>query len=185
MSLSYGKMIMQSGNIIDLANPKASQICREDISIGLSNLCRYSGGTIHFYSVAQHLLNCYRLARNVHKYNDIVARHVFLHDTAEAYLSDIPTPVKKMLPEYLNIEESILKSIYEYFDISFPNDEERKIVNFIDQEILAYEIPKLIPNLSPIMPDITLTDTVLDLEYHDPREVRKKFELVLNKLVNK
>lgn len=110
---------------------------------------------------------------------------MFLHDTAEAYLSDIPTPVKKMLPDYINIEENVLRTIYEFFDISFPNDEERKIVDFIDQEILAYEIPKLIPNLSPIMPDITLTDTVLDLEYHDPREVRKKFELVLNKLVNK
>lgn len=178
-------MIMQSGNIIDLANPKASQICREDISIDLSNLCRYSGGTIYFYSVAQHLPNCYRLASNVHKYNDIVARHVFLHDTAEAYLSDIPTPVKKMLPEYLNIEDSILKAIYEYFDISFPNDEERKIVNFIVQEILAYEIPKLIPNLSSIIPDIKLTDTILDLEYHNPGEVRKEFELVLDKLFNK
>lgn len=43
MSLSYGKMIMQSGNIIDLTNPKVSQICREDILVGLSNLCRYSG----------------------------------------------------------------------------------------------------------------------------------------------
>ena len=110
---------------------------------------------------------------------------MFLHDTAEAYLSDIPTPVKKMLPEYLNIEDSILKAIYEYFDISFPNDEERKIVNFIVQEILAYEIPKLIPNLSSIIPDIKLTDTILDLEYHNPGEVRKEFELVLDKLFNK
>ncbi len=185
MSLSYEKMIMQSGNIIDLTNPKVSQICREDILVGLSNLCRYSGGTIHFYSVAQHLLNCYRLASDVHKYDDIVARHVFLHDTAETYLSDIPTPVKKMLPNYIDIEENILKTIYDYFKIDFPNEEERKIVDLIDQEILAYEIPKLIPNLNSIIPDVTLTDIALDLEYRNPREVRKEFELVLNKLVNK
>lgn len=90
-----------------------------------------------------------------------------------------------MLPNYIDIEENILKTIYDYFKIDFPNEEERKIVDLIDQEILAYEIPKLIPNLNSIIPDVTLTDIALDLEYRNPREVRKEFELVLNKLVNK
>jgi hypothetical protein len=40
-----------------------------------------------------------------------------MHDAAEAYLSDVPRPIKPMLPEFYVIENSILNVIACRFDL--------------------------------------------------------------------
>jgi hypothetical protein len=61
--------------------------------------------------------------------------HGLLHDAAEAYIGDIPSPVKHIagLKEAIDaVELKILQSIYKSFNIEFPTEEELKFVKFAD-----------------------------------------------------
>jgi uncharacterized protein len=79
-------------------DPKVGDIAIEDIAHALSQLCRFGGHCKEFYSVAQHSV--------------LVARHVpiglkreaLMHDATEAYLIDLPRPIKRMMPDYVVLE---------------------------------------------------------------------------------
>ncbi len=184
MSLNRGEMLTWSGHMIHLDCPSVEEIYLEDISHPLSQLCRYSGGTAIFYSVAQHSLNAYRLSREFY-YDEKTQLYLLLHDASEAYLSDVPTPVKKMLPGYLEIEERLMEIIYLHFGLGFPSSHYQRMIDMVDRDLLAYEIPELIPNLEEIKPDIPLLDIDLDFKIRDPYQVRTEFEDTVKQLMKK
>jgi hypothetical protein len=93
-------------------------VCIEDIAHALSNLCRFGGHCREFYSVAQHSV---LVARHSVEYN---TKQCLLHDATEAYLVDVPRPIKKSLPEYQVIEEHLARVIGERFGI---------VLNTLDQ----------------------------------------------------
>ena len=69
-------------------DPRAEEIRIEDIAHALSNLCRYGGHVRRFYSVAEHSVSVAKAC---------VPRCTLwglLHDAAEAYLVDLPAPIK-------------------------------------------------------------------------------------------
>lgn len=70
-----------------------------DIAHALSNQCRYSGHVQFFYSVAQH---CCLLATWLanHGGSALDCLQILMHDAPEAYLVDIPRPVKQYMPQY-------------------------------------------------------------------------------------
>lgn len=70
-----------------------------DIAHALSNQCRYSGHVQFFYSVAQH---CCLLAAwlSNHGGTPLECLQILMHDAPEAYLVDIPRPVKQYMPQY-------------------------------------------------------------------------------------
>jgi hypothetical protein len=70
-----------------------------DIAHALSNQCRYSGHVQFFYSVAQH---CCLLAAwlSAHGGSALDCLQILMHDAPEAYLVDIPRPVKQYMPQY-------------------------------------------------------------------------------------
>src|SRR4051794_15527189 len=74
-------------------DPHSDEIHIEDIAHSLSQQCRFGGHSRSFYSVAQH--SC--LVSALCKAND--ALWGLLHDASEAYLGDIPRPLKS-LPEF-------------------------------------------------------------------------------------
>lgn len=97
-------------------NPNPSMIEIEDIAHALSNTCRFSGHTREFYSVAQHCMYVSDLL--LERYGDPeLALEGLFHDAAEAYLTDIATPVKKHLPEYEVMEDRILRAIHRKYNI--------------------------------------------------------------------
>ena len=83
-----------TGKILDFLNPKPEQICIEDIAHALSNLCRYTGHTKVFYSVAEH---CVRMATNENLLGNSLTK--LLHDSAEAYIGDIVLPLQEIFPK--------------------------------------------------------------------------------------
>lgn len=105
-----------SGHIIqDLENPSVDDICIEDISHSLSRICRYNGHCRQFYSVAQHSVLTSRAIPNSSKPLKLWA---LLHDAAEAYLCDIPSPLKGYLsPKYDGLEKKYLRVICERFGL--------------------------------------------------------------------
>jgi 5'-deoxynucleotidase YfbR-like HD superfamily hydrolase len=92
---------VHSGKVIDLLRPNISDILITDIAHALSNLCRF-GGHSDFYSVAQHSVI---VSRVVSPKNSMWG---LMHDASEAYLGDVPKPLKL----YLNGRYKELERIY-------------------------------------------------------------------------
>ena len=87
-----GRMEMASGKIVDPFCLRPEDIDVEDIACALSRICRFGGHAP--YSVAAHSLavaDC--LERWGRK--PAVCLSGLMHDSAEAYLGDIPTPIKR------------------------------------------------------------------------------------------
>ena len=119
-------------------DPRVEDIDLLDIAQALSNLCRYAGHTRRFYSVAEHsYLLAGWCARNFPDDKELL-RYVLLHDAAEAYLVDIPRPLKRSLPGYSDIEARVESVIWERFGI-VPDAESKAVVKEIDDRIIEDE----------------------------------------------
>jgi hypothetical protein len=80
--------------------PIAADIKIEGIAHSLSLMTRANGHFKHFYSVAQHAINCYKEAK-IRGYSERVQLGCLLHDASGSYISDLTRPVKGHLTEYL------------------------------------------------------------------------------------
>lgn len=114
-----------------------------DIAHALSNICRFGGHCPIFYSVAQHCVLCSHMASSKNKLEAL------MHDASEAYLTDVPTPIKHRLTNYYEIEDRAMKVISEKFNFRFPFSEE---IKNIDKVVLNLEFSNLFdsPNFNNI-----------------------------------
>ena len=110
-----------------------------DIAHALSLLCRGCGHVKFFYSVGLHCLNCANEAIS-RQYEPKIQLACLLHDASEAYISDIIRPVKSQLLEYQQLENKIINTIYEHFNLQL-NTEDLKKVKAIDDDMLKNEMP--------------------------------------------
>ena len=118
-------------------NPRIDDICIEDISHGLSMICRFNGQSQKFYSVAEHSI---LVSQNI---DPLYAIHGLLHDSSEAYISDIAAPIKPSLIGYDKIELKLQSAIFERFKLF---DFDAWQVKEIDKRILMDEMEQLMPN---------------------------------------
>lgn len=109
---------------VDPLNMAVSDIDIEAIAHALSHQCRFNGYTSRHYSVAEHsyYVSCLveAAARDAgHDEADTVALalQALLHDATEAYLVDIPRPLKSALPEYKGIELRLWAAMCAKFDL--------------------------------------------------------------------
>lgn len=122
--------------------PRKEDIHIEDIAHALSMMTRANGHFSHFYSVAQHCVNCYREA-GARGYSERVRLGCLLHDASEAYISDITRPVKQNLTQYLKIEEKLQGAIYEKFGLGDLTPEEKECIRAVDDGLLYTEFISL------------------------------------------
>lgn len=97
-------------------DPRAEDIRIEDIAHALSNICRFTGHTLKFYSVAQHSVLVSRIVPPAD------ALWGLLHDASEAYLTDIAKPVKESpaFAEYKLAEDKLARVVAEAFSLPWP-----------------------------------------------------------------
>ena len=102
-----------TGKQFHLLNPRPEDICIEDIAHALSMLCRFTGHTRVFYSVAEHSMHCSLVVPKEHRLQAL------LHDATEAYLGDLSAPLKSLnlLNGYSLIEADIWRVIARAFQI--------------------------------------------------------------------
>lgn len=86
----------------------------------LSMLNRYTGHTLRPYSVAEHTI---RMATNTEVIMSGLQRAVLLHDFNEALTNDLPRPFKRVLPEYVALEEVVQRQIFAHFNEPWENME--------------------------------------------------------------
>lgn len=104
-------ILTRSGVRFDLLNPTPDMINAFDIALALSRINRFNGHTNTPYTVAEHSIRVAALVSPQYRLQAL------LHDAAEAYIGDISSPLKAMLPEYQRIERRIHLAICERFGI--------------------------------------------------------------------
>jgi hypothetical protein len=122
-----------SGRSLNPLAPRAADIVVEDIAHALSMQCRFGGHVRQFYSVAQHSF----LVSHAVPVAD--ALWALLHDASEAYLMDLPTPVKETGPlkGYRGVEAQLQRIIYQTFGLT--GDEPASIAQ-ADLGVLLLEV---------------------------------------------
>lgn len=110
----------RGGKRFDTFDPKPEQFDIFDIATALSRICRFNGHTIKFYSVAEH---CVLMAGAVSRQNKFAA---LMHDVSEAYLPDMPGPIKGHFQSFIDAENVIMKAAADRFRFAWPLPDEVK-----------------------------------------------------------
>lgn len=100
-----------SGKKFHFLDPTDEEIDIEDIAYALANLCRFNGHCDRFYSVAEHSVFVSSLLPKELQLAGL------LHDASEAYLADIPSPIKQFLPDYKKLEAPITLAVERKFSL--------------------------------------------------------------------
>lgn len=164
------KLETVTGKLIDINDPDPGQIDIQDIAWGLSRISRFCGHTITEvpYNVAQHSVF---VANEVEEwcranlkegpYSSILL-HALLHDAAEVYTGDWPSPIKQipeLRPIIKRIENNLMVAINEAFDLVPMTDEEGRIIKLADDVAKKIEAHAFMPSRGanwPNMPDVSL-----------------------------
>ena len=139
---SMSQIMTYTKKMLDPLNADPKDIDIVDIAHALSLLCRANGHFPHFYSVAQHSINC-MLEAKARGYSTRVQLGCLLHDGSEAYLSDVTRPVKPHLVGYAAMEDKLQKQIFDKWINPSLTQEERTQVFDIDDAVLYFEFLSL------------------------------------------
>jgi len=145
-------------------DPHAEDVEIADIAHALSMQCRFAGHCIRFYSVAEHC---------VHLSHAVPAEHALwalLHDASEAYLADVPSPVKPFLAGYREAETLVMFAVCRRFGLDY---EMPPAVHEADWRILGDERA----NLSACVVEWSNPPPPLgiDLAFWSPGEAESRF----------
>ena len=150
-----------------------------DIAHALSLTTRFGGHCINFYSVAEHsFLIGSQMYDDLKNPDEALAG--LLHDASEAYLGDIPKPLKQLLPEYLKIEHNVQTVIMKKFT---KYDFIPAIVKEYDKKILMNE---KLQNMNESQAKWKTDNEGLDIEclFLHPEEAKYQF-LAIYDFLNK
>lgn len=112
----------------------------EAIAHSLSHICRYGGHTYSHYSVAQHSVVIAKLSPPEYFLEGL------LHDASEAYIGDIPAPMKWRIPELSVFEEGIQEKIFSHYGLKWPIPD---AVEYWDKQIGYTEMVSFFEMLNP------------------------------------
>lgn len=165
-----------TGRFIDPINPHPDDISIEDIAHALSNMPRFAGHTKRFYSVAEHCLRCVHLVKDQN-----IEMEVLLHDATEAYLMDMPSPIKWRFPDYVKAEKKLANTIdirFGLYSVMF-HDRIKEVDAFVLKEEMLY--------LMNHGTDLTFTEEAENWynTIKTPFQIKKEFLSLYNQLLNK
>lgn len=118
-----------SGKVFDFVNISPDNVDINDIATVLGRLPRWLGHTQEFYSVAQHCCWC-------HDSTTGDPFEALMHDASEAYVGDCPSPFKKLLPKFIEIENEIQGMLAKKYGYQYPFSKE---THEADKEALVFE----------------------------------------------
>ena len=128
------------GNRFDYATPENYKFNTDEIAHALSQLCRFTGHTKEFYSVAQHsIMVSWLLPPELQLMG-------MLHDAAEAFIGDINAPLKQLLPQVKELENRIQSAIYKQYNVRY-TPEAAAMVKEADIRMLLMEKRDLMPGM--------------------------------------
>jgi 5'-deoxynucleotidase YfbR-like HD superfamily hydrolase len=161
--------------------PTVDMVNIASIARALSNQCRFNGHVRTFFSVAQHSVMVSMFC------DELDALWGLLHDASEAYIVDIPRPLKKAaaFSGYMGLEAKVMEVVCEKFglDKKMPDS-----VAEADDLILQWEFrDNLQPKITEIFTDLRgdLNDNYAPLQYLTPEESEREFLHRFYTLINR
>lgn len=133
-----------TGRLVDVQDLLNADIQLATIAHSLSLQCRFNGHCRQFISVAEH---CCTVADDVEsklastlsrKKRNRLCFAALMHDGSEAYLSDIPRPLKLLFRDYVELEEKVQRRIMDRFGITL-TPYEHSIIKDSDNAALKAE----------------------------------------------
>jgi len=117
----------------------------QDIAHSLALTCRYGGMTDYHYSVAQH--SCL-IAQQIwlETHDPVLCLDGLFHDAEEAYMGDMKTPLKNMMPDFRAMSKKVDKAIRRSFNNVGVPLEMSGIAREYDYRILLDERLALLPD---------------------------------------
>lgn len=121
-------------------DPRVEDLNIHDVAHALSNLCRFGGHCSRFYSVAEHSVHVAQLT----KHFGASARQILyglLHDASEAYLVDVPRPIKRdpRMAFYGEAEKRLMDVIVERWACAPTHEAFTTMVDQLDNDMLHVE----------------------------------------------
>jgi hypothetical protein len=138
-------------------DPRAAEICIVDIAHSLANQCRFAGHCLQFYSVAQHSVIVSRICDSEDSLWGL------LHDAAEAYLVDLPRPIKRFSAlgaRYKEVENAISLVVCERFRL--PNAEPASVKK-ADNVALVTEMRDLMSRPPALWEEVRHNDPLVEV----------------------
>lgn len=114
--------------------PQPDEVRIEDIAHALSNICRFTGHTKRHLSVAEHSVHASILVDGGLELAGL------LHDASEAYIGDVSSPLKKVLPGFVELEHKIQAVIFRKFGLPPEIPEEIHVVDKLLVNIEARDL---------------------------------------------
>lgn len=182
---------VRSGKKFDFVSPDVEAIDILDISTALSLQCRWNGQLAspkHFVSVAEHSVLVSAVVSPGARLWGL------LHDGSEAYVADIPRPLKRLLPDYIEIENRVQALIRKRFQI-FIHPDIVEEVHHADSQALLFEAEKVLTPKSYslfmdntrdwLIPDRKVQEKLrkVGLKCKDPSWAREDFLLAYDRIV--
>lgn len=168
-----GSIHTVSGRWVDPLAPEAGSIEIGDIAQALANQCRFGGHCRAFYSVAQH---CVLVADVCRERGGSAAEALaaLMHDAGEAYLVDLPHPLKHrspLGPPYRLAEARLEEAIRARFDLAPAGPE----VKAIDRALLATE-RRAIASTGDPWPELEGVEPLeIEIDPWPPERARREF----------
>jgi hypothetical protein len=118
--------------------PNPDDILIADIAHALAHQCRFGGHAREFYSVAEH---CVRVSQHCAPEDALWG---LLHDASEAFLCDVPAPLKELpaFEAYREAERRLQRAIAVRFGL--PEDQPASVTE-ADRVMLRIEMSDLLP----------------------------------------
>lgn len=123
-------------------------VCKNLISLrtiarALTSTYRFGGHTTRPITVAEHSLNVLDLVQGCGANRETMC-WALLHDAAEAWLGDVPTPVKALLPNYAHLEAAVARAVRLAFGLA-PSLIDYGLVDRADKTMLSTEAERFLP----------------------------------------
>lgn len=112
--MSSHRITLLSGGYFDFVDMDQSVYTVDDIAHNLSHICRFTGAVERFYSVAQHSVLVSRCVPPEH------ALSALMHDSSEAFVSDLNSPLKALMKAYKALEKKVEKEMFGRLGLPFP-----------------------------------------------------------------
>lgn len=126
-------------------DPRPEDVCLEDIAHALSLQCRFAGHCREFYSVAEHSVRVSRAVESVlpdemaPEPRRLMLLAALLHDASEAYLVDVPRPVKPYLVGYREAESRVMVAVESWAGLYGSYTHDHEAVKCADEALLRTE----------------------------------------------
>lgn len=145
------------GKYVNILEPTPDMFIIEDVAYALNKIPRFSGHLKFDYTVLMHSINACLLTAG-DKFEAL------MHDCTEAYIGDLSSPIKQLVPEYQRIETNLRKVMAQAFGF---NPEFSQQTHDVDRLLLQMEWDQMMIGNDPSLKQkACMSSSILPFQYH-------------------